>query len=45
MKILMSNGAISNTMCPLYHTCAKMSSPLMVKQQKATPVMRWLFEY
>lgn len=45
MKILMNNGAISNTIGPLYHTCAKMSSPLMVKQQKATPVMRWLFEY
>ena len=37
MKILTNNGAISNTIGPLYHTCAKMSSPLMVKQQKAAP--------
>lgn len=45
MKILTNYGAISNTIVPLYHTCAKMSSPLMVKRQKATPVARWLFEY
>ena len=45
MKILTNDSAISNTIGPLYHTCAEMSSPLMVKQQKATPVMRWLFEY
>lgn len=44
MKILMNNGAISNTIGPLYHTCAKMSSPLMVKRQKAAPVMRRLFK-